>query len=534
MSEKKVYVEEPLQEVLLEGRWQWSSGAATFRSHNASTGEPFCDEFPISTWADCDKALNAAQRAAVALRQVPPETTAFFLDLYADKLEENSTMLCNMACYETALWFTPRLALAELPRTADQLGQAAAAVRDGSWKMATIDKKLNIRSMLAPLGPVLIFGPNNFPFAFNAVSGGDFAAAIAAGNPVIAKAHPLHPITSINLASLAHDSAKVAGFPLEAVQMLYELSPADGLRMAGDPRLAAIAFTGSRAAGLALKAAAEKTGRLFYGEMSSVNPVVILPGAMDERREQISKEFVNSSLAGVGQFCTNPGLLLLPAGEPAEAFIAAVARGFQQDPPGVLFSAGVRDGLVNNVQAMVDAGAAVVTGGQAVEGPGNHFQNTLLRVSAQHFLSHADVLQREAFGNAALAVVAQSPQEMAAVLETLEGNLTGCIYSHTGGADDAAYDLLAPVLRQRVGRFLNDKMPTGVAVSPAMQHGGPYPAASHPHFTAVGIPASLRRFTRLDCYDNVRPHRLPEELRDKNPTGAMWRNVDGAWTQEDA
>jgi NADP-dependent aldehyde dehydrogenase len=161
------------------------------------------------------------------------------------------------------------------------------------------------------------------------------------------------------------------------------------------------------------------------------------------------------------------------------------------------------------------------------------FANTLLTASGEQFLGDPEAFQTEAFGNESLFVTVEDEEQAAAVIDHLEGNLTGCIYSSTKGEDDAAYDRLAPHLRRRVGRLLNDKMPTGVAVSPAMNHGGPYPATGHPGFTAVGIPASLLRFGMLECYDNVRPHRLPAALADKNPTGKMWRMIDGAWTQAD-
>jgi NADP-dependent aldehyde dehydrogenase len=178
-------------------------------------------------------------------------------------------------------------------------------------------------------------------------------------------------------------------------------------------------------------------------------------------------------------------------------------------------------------------GAKALTGGKSGGGKGYSYENTLVRVCGEDFAAHGPTLQREAFGNASLLVVAKDIAEATEVVDELEGNLTGCVYSHTGGADDASYEALAERLRLKVGRLLNDKMPTGVAVSPAMNHGGPYPASGHPGFTAVGIPASLRRFAMLQCYDGVRLHRLPPALQDKNPTGKTWRLIDGAWTTGD-
>jgi len=178
-------------------------------------------------------------------------------------------------------------------------------------------------------------------------------------------------------------------------------------------------------------------------------------------------------------------------------------------------------------------GARIVTGGHRLDGAGYRFANTLLRVTGQQFLSESEALQREAFGPASLLVFSESETRTLEIASQLEGNLTGTIYSHSGDRDDTFYARLEPILRSRVGRLLNDKMPTGVAVSPAMQHGGPFPATGHAGFTSVGLPASIRRFTQLRSYDNVRPQRLPAELRDKNPTGRLWRLIDGEWTQRD-
>ncbi len=183
---------------------------------------------------------------------------------------------------------------------------------------------------------------------------------------------------------------------------------------------------------------------------------------------------------------------------------------------------------------MQRGGAQVVVGGEALDGEGYCFQNSLLEVSSDAFFKNPELLQTEAFGPVGLFVTVANEDELLDAARHLEGNLTGTIYSDTAASDDALYARLEPILRAKVGRLLNDKMPTGVAVTPAMNHGGPYPATGHPGFTAVGIPASLLRFAALQCYDNVRPQRLPPELRDKNPTGSMWRYVDGEWTQGDA
>ena len=503
-----------LQPVLLAGQWRAANSSGTFQAENPATGERLSAEFPISTWADCDAALNAAAAAANILRATPPELIATFLTRFAERIEARKTEIVEAAHAETALPKAPRLADVELPRTTNQLRQAAAAALAGSWALPTIDAKLNIRSLLAPLGPVLIFGPNNFPFAYNGVAGGDFAAAIAAGNPVIAKAHPCHPNTSRLLAEEALAALRESGLPPATVQMIYNLAPEDGLKLVADKRLGAVGFTGSRAAGMKLKNAADAVGKPIYLEMSSLNPVVILPGALAERGAKIVEEFTGSCLMASGQFCTSPGLMILFAGNEAEQFIAGVKAKLESTTPTTLLSSGVARNLAASVKALQAAGATLVTGGSPLAG--NKFANTLLRVSGEKFLAAPEQLQTEAFGNASLFVIARDAAEVENIIGQLEGNLTGGIYSDTAGGDDALYDKLSPLLRMRVGRLLNDKMPTGVAVTAAMNHGGPFPATGHPGFTAVGIPASLRRFAMLQCFDNVRPHRLPPALRDKN------------------
>jgi alpha-ketoglutaric semialdehyde dehydrogenase len=313
--------------------------------------------------------------------------------------------------------------------------------------------------------------------------------------------------------------------------LIYRTSHADGERLVSHQVVGATGYTGSRQAGLRLKEAADRAGKPIYLELSSINPVFILPGALEERLEDVAQEFATSCLMGTGQFCTNPGLVVLVKGEATDKFVEAVRVRFTQSPAGTLLGEGVRRNLIESVQTLVKSGANLIAGGQTQDGPAIRCANTLLRVDGNAFLSHAEALQTEAFGNESLLVIARDAGQLLEIAGQLEGNLTGCIYSHRGGLDDALYDRVAPIVRARVGRLLNDKMPTGVAVSPAMNHGGPFPATGHPGFTAVGIPASMRRFAALECYDNVRPNRLPHALRDANPTGRMWRLIDGTWTQ---
>jgi 2,5-dioxopentanoate dehydrogenase len=524
-----------LEPVLISGGWRSSHHpAGSFIAYNPSKKIPLPPQYPVSGLEEVEQALQAAQEAVTALRSHTPEELARFLELYANRIDAHAAELVALANLETALPIEPRLRSSELPRTSNQLRQAAAAARSRSWTHATIDTATNIRSKYGPIGgPVVVFGPNNFPFAFNSAAGGDFAAAIAAGNPVIAKANTSHPGTTKLFAELAFEAVLESGLPAGIVQLIYRTPPDVGLTLVSHPLVGATGFTGSRRAGLNLKAAADQAGKPIYLEMSSVNPIFILPGALRERLSKVANELYTSCSLGSGQFCTNPGLSVLLQNGEGEAFLQEVKRLFEGNPPGILLGPNSPKGIAEGIQVLIEHGATVMTGGHEANSPGYCFENTLLCVPGEAFLQDPHALQTEAFGTVHLMIFAQDATQMLQIAAHLEGNLTGCIYSDTRGGDDALYNHIEPILRQKVGRLLNDKMPTGVAVVASMNHGGPFPATGHPGFTAVGIPASMLRFAALWSYDNVRQPRLPSELKDKNPTGKMWRIIDGEWTQKD-
>ena len=518
------------QPVLIAGQWRDSDQVGAFEPDNPRTRQPTGETYPVSSIAEVEEAIEAAAVASEQLLAHYPEGVAKFLEVFAERIEARRDEIVAMAASETGYPAAPRLNDIELPRTTDQIRQAAQAARDRSWSMPTLDTASGIRSMLAPVeGGVAVFGPNNFPLAFNSVAGGDFAAAIAAGCPVIGKANSSHPGTSRLLAEEALVAVTEAGLPPATVQLIYRTDHEVGKRLVSHPLIGGTGYTGSRHAGLTLKEAADRGGKPIYLELSSVNPVYILPGALRERSDAIAEEFQTSCLMGTGQFCTNPGIVVLVAGEQTDAFVEAVSGRFDAAAVGTLLASGVESGMTASVKTLTSAGATLVTGGEAEAGEGFSYSNTLLTVTGQKFLADPETLQTEAFGNESLFVIAAELDEAVEIARHFEGNLTGCVYSDTEGSDDAAYDRIAPLLRRKVGRLLNDKMPTGVAVVPSMNHGGPFPATGHAGFTAVGIPASLRRFTMLQCFDNVRSQRLPAELQDNNPM-QIQRLVDGVWT----
>jgi NADP-dependent aldehyde dehydrogenase len=516
--------------ILIAGGWRRSTGGETFSATNPSDGEPL-GSFPVSTWSEIDEALDAGAAAFDALQDAGPEGWADLLRAIADEIEAAADELVRVAHEETALPVEPRLRTVELPRTTDQLRRAADAAVARAWREPVLAPEANIGAYLAPIpGVAVVFGPNNFPFAFNGIAGGDFAAALATGHPILAKANPGHPGTTLALARCVVRALETTRLPAAAVQLVYHMASGDGLGLVADPRVAATAFTGSAKAGLALKRAADAAGKPIFLEMSSVNPVVVLPGAWAERGEQIADQLAESMSLALGQFCTSPGLLFA-TGDDAGALQQALIQRFGARTPGPLLGPGVVRELERAVAELREAGAEVAWTGAASGDASCRYPTTLLRADARRFLQDPAGLQREAFGNAALLVSAHDEQAVLACLSQLEGNLTGTVMTATDGSDDEAFRRVARVLRPRVGRLLQNKPPTGVAVVPSMNHGGPYPATGHPAFTAVGVPASLKRFTMLQSFDNVEDRFLPPELQAANPL-KLQRFVDGRWTDE--
>jgi len=455
-----------VQPIYIGGQWRQSNYLDVFQATNPRTGAKLPDYFPISGWEDLREALEKALQVVPELASSGPEKIAGFLEKFAQLIEEKKDIISQIASLETGLPQKPRFSDVELPRTTDQLRQAAAVVREKSWCQATIDTKKNIRSKYGPLGGAI-----------------------------------------------------------------YHFRPEDGLKAIAHPAIAAVGFTGSRSTGLAIKEAAEKAGKLAYLEMSSINPVFLLPGAIQERAEAIAQEFFSSCLLGNGQFCTNPGFVILLEGKETQEFINRCVKLFQASDPGYLLSEQIKINLAKGIKDCLASGAQLLCGGYPLEGPGFRFAPTLLLVQGEIYLPKPQVFQREMFGPVSLLVLGQDEEQVAKIAISLEGNLTTSFYTHSQGKDEALYQQLEPIIRLKVGRLLNDKMPTGVAVTPAMMHGGPYPATGHPGFSSVGFPASILRFAARHGYDQVPQHRLPPELQDKNPTGHMWRYIDGQWTQ---
>ena len=517
-----------MESILIDGEWRQAVAVDSYQAIDPATGSPHAAVWPVSGWNDVEVALDAAVAASRRLGTVPPERIARFLECYAGRLEARGAALVDAAAAETGLPRSPRLADVELPRMLDQLRQAASAAREETWRMPMIDRTRNVRSAAFGLGPVVVLPPANFPLAFGAVTGGDFAAAIAAGNPVIAKAHSGHPRVSLLAAAEAVEALRETGLPPATIQLLHGMSREDGKRLVADDRVGASAFTGSQEAGRALFTAASVAGKVIWVEMGSLNPVVLLPAAVAERAEEIAGELATSVTGSAGQLCTKPGLVFFVDDPAAERLVAAASAKFMSVGPQSLLTASGRVQLDRAIAGLVQAGARLLAHGPAGASPCSRAP-TLLEVTGSHFCAQPDALLVEAFGNATLLVRCSSLTELSRAVAHVGGTLAAGLYSARDGADAAAAADLRPLLVARTGRLVENRMPTGLAVTPPMQHGGPWPSAGPPFFSAVGMPWSLLRFARRICFDNCPQESLPQCLLDAPPPGEPWRFIDGGW-----
>lgn len=509
---------------------------APFTAHDPRTGQALSPHYRDAEPAEIDRACREAAAAFPTFAALPAERRAALLDAAAEALLALGDALLIRAEQETGL---PRARLeGERGRTVNQLRMFAALVREGSWVDARIDRadpkrtppKPDLRQMRVPLGPVAVFGASNFPLAFS-VAGGDTAAALAAGCPVVVKAHPAHPGTSVLAAQALRDAIAAVGAPAGTFALLQGSGPAVGQALAAHPALRAVAFTGSYRGGKALfdTAAARPEPIPVYAEMGSSNPVLLLPEAVAARGAELAAAFAASITQGTGQFCTCPGLLLVPTGAAGDGFVAALGQALAASAPGVTVHAGIAAAYASEAAARAKlpgvrrvAHAELAADTPAAAAGASLFETTAAVVGAEPRLAE------EFYGPAALVVRWSGAAELTALLGALPGQLTGTV--HGSDADLDAHRAAIEALLGRVGRLLFGGVPTGVEVGPAMHHGGPWPASTDARSTSVGT-AAIFRFVRPACFQNAPQSLLPEELRDANPRG-LWRQIDGALTRD--
>ncbi|MEX0937941.1 MAG: aldehyde dehydrogenase (NADP(+)) [Pirellulales bacterium] len=514
-----------------------TEGSQTFTATNPASGESLQPEFHEATDAEIDRAMHLSYGAFTPMARTTGAQRSALLEAVADSIMALGDVLLQRANAETGL---PLARLTgERGRTVNQAKMFARLAKDGSWVDARIDRaqpdrqplpKPDVRRMLYPLGPVAVFGASNFPLAFS-VAGGDTVSALAAGCPVVVKAHPAHPGTSELVGRAIGEALQQTGLPRDAFCLVQGAGNAVGLGLVRHPLTRAVAFTGSLTAGRALfdASAGREVPIPVHAEMGSINPVFLLPGALAERADKIAEAYLESVTLGVGQFCTNPGVVVGLAGDGLDHFQEAVAKQAAQAAPGTMLHAGIRRGFESGVERFTSiSGVKVLATGGTADSAKNEVGAVIFATDDLTFVAHPE-LSEELFGPASLIVRCTSPEKMAQIATRLSGHLTATL--HGTARDLRDYRGLIEVLQRKVGRIVLGGFPTGVEVCESMHHGGPYPATTDSRFTSVGT-AAILRFARPVCYQNFPDDALPEPLRDKNTYG-IWRRVDGQLTRDD-
>ncbi|MDB4809807.1 aldehyde dehydrogenase (NADP(+)) [bacterium] len=519
---------------LIAGKWQ-SAGVDAFHAICPVSGRELATKFFEATEFEIDLAATSASKAFPALANTTIEQRAALLDRIAAGLDARGEDLVERCMLETA--YSEQRVRGELLRTISQTKLFGEMLREGSWVEAKIDHaepqrvpfpKPDIRSMLQPIGPIVVIGASNFPLAIS-VAGTDTCTALAAGCPVIVKAHPAHPGTCEMAAEVIRVSADLTGIHPGAFSFLQGPSHSVGGRLVEHPEVKAVAFTGSLEGGRALMDLASRRPAPIpvYAEMGSVNPVVVLPDAAASRTQQIAHGFVSSLTLAMGQFCTNPGLLLVPDGNAGDQLIELIKEAIKAAPAGTMLHAGIQRAFEVGLDLRQQTDSAVLVHGTHGDSDIRTVTPAISIIEAEFAVSDGQINQ-ELFGPFATIVRWKNQTDLAKVIDQLTGQLTATV--HADVDEMLRYPDLIWQLRNKAGRMIVNGFPTGVEVCHAMHHGGPYPAASDPHFTSIG-PTSIKRFVRPVSYQDYPKNLLPLELNDFNPLGIM-RQVDGQYTRQ--
>lgn len=507
-----------------------AGGETTFTTYDPLSERSNPTTFYEAAEAEINEAVRLATEAFASYGKLPGARKAEFLQAIADEILALGDTLIETYCSETGL--PQGRAQGERGRTVGQLRAFADLVTEGSWVEASVDHaqadrkpmpKPDLRKMLVPLGPVAVFGASNFPLAYS-TAGGDTAAALAAGCPVVVKSHPMHAGTGELVASAIVKAAKNTGMPHGVFSNLNSSGIAVGTQLVQHPGIKAVGFTGSIGGGRALfdLASRRKEPIPVFAEMGSVNPVVLFPEALRNSGIEWAKTYAASITLGSGQFCTNPGLLLGIKDENLSAFADKLAEEILKIDPSSMLHPNIKKNYEGNrAKALSQEGLSVLARYDKEVGT-NFAGQTVALVDGKHFLEHP-VLHQEVFGPYSLIVQCADAEELQQIIAQLEGQLTGTILAEGDEAKDYGQVILA--LQNRVGRLIFNGVPTGVEVCASMQHGGPYPASTDSRFTAVGV-HSIKRWARPVSYQDWPDALLPSELQEANPLGIR-RQVDG-------
>lgn len=510
------------------------SGSETFFSYNPVKRTQNDFKFLKATTEEVDNAAKKAAAAFQVYRKKSGIEKANFLNAIAAELLNAGDELITICSDETGL---PLARLqGERMRTVNQLKMFAELLTEGSWVDARIETaipdrapvpKPDLRFMHRPLGPVVVFGASNFPLAFS-VAGGDTASALAAGCTVVVKAHPAHPATSAIVGRAIQAAARTTDMPDGVFSLLFDNGIDVGVQLVKHPLVKAVGFTGSYRAGKALYDAAVNRPEPIpvYAEMGSTNPVFILPQAMKERGQEIAAAYSSAVTLGVGQFCTNPGLLIYE--EKDANFKQSLQSAFGKTAGGVMLTPGMLNAYKTGVQHHL-ATAGVERLAEADSSPDDHSAiPVLMNTNGSVFFDNPQ-LSEEIFGPTSVAVSVNSRDEMLSIAEKLSGHLTATVHGNEDELKD--YQQLLDILEQKVGRVIVNGFPTGVEVCSAMVHGGPFPSTTDSKTTSVGT-AAIYRFTRPVCYQGMPSSLLPVELRNENVL-QIYRLINNERTKQD-
>lgn len=495
-------------------------GGITYKTTNPKTNSENEYTFVEATKEEVSTAVDKASKAFESYKKTTGKERAAFLRAIASEIEALGDLLINTYKVESAL--PEGRAKGECARTVGQLNAFADMCEEGSWIEAIISKsegKPDLRRMQVPLGPVAVFGASNFPLAFS-TAGGDTASALAAGCPVVVKSHPLHSGTGELVSSAIIKAAKKTGMPSGVFSNLNSSGIEVGQWLVKHPKIKAVGFTGSIKAGTALceLAAGRPEPIPVYAEMGSVNPVVVLPSAVEDEAEHWAEQYAGSITAGTGQFCTNPGLILGIDGENFNRFVKKLGESIKSMEPACMLSPGIKAQYEKSKAEMLSQADFTVIGSYDDDVDENFAQQNVISVTAETFIKNK-AFHHEVFGPFSVVVRCNDKAELTRVLHSLEGQLTGTVLSSDEG-EMQNFSESIDALKSKVGRLIYNNVPTGVDVSPAMTHGGPFPATSDSKFTSVGLTA-VKRWVRPVTYQDWPNSILPEELKDENPLGIL-------------
>lgn len=503
------------------GNLRSAAGSRKYKTFNPVLNSENSQEFTEATAQEIDQAVALAQEAFKSLRSISCEQKASFLNAIADEILELGDVLIQVYCSETGL--PEGRAKGERGRTVFQLRTFAELLNEGSWVEASIDTaiadrqplaKPDLRKMLIPLGPVVVFGASNFPLAYS-TAGGDTAAALAAGCPVLVKSHPMHAGTGELIALAISKAVKKTNMPNGTFSNLNSAGIEVGVQLVQHPQVKAVGFTGSIQGGRALlDLAAQRDEPIpVFAEMGSVNPVVILPKALSNRSESLAQTYAKSITLGTGQFCTNPGLILAIKSEGLDDFATKLATSMQEIAPTPMLHPAIAGAYQSKkANALAQNGLAVLSNYDNKVAD-NYAKQAVTKVSGNDFLDNPE-LHQEVFGPFSMIVECESEAELVSIISNLEGQLTGTVIADDNEASN--YSEVIAALQNRVGRLIFNGVPTGVEVCPSMVHGGPYPASTDSRFTAVGI-HSIKRWVRPFSFQDWPNELLPDALKNENP-----------------